>query len=107
MYALKNMQNWNKMPDNLKEQVFQRLEQLAAVVNLSEENRIAYDRALDRYRVNSIVEADVREEGRKEGRQEGEAKERIKNARAMKAEGIPAAVIARITGLSLEEIEEL
>lgn len=107
MYALKNMQNWNKMPDNLKEQVFQRLEQLASVANLSEENRIAYDRALDRYRVNSIVEADVREEGRKEGRQEGEAKERIKNARAMKAEGIPAAVIARITGLSLEEIEEL
>lgn len=103
MYALKNMQNWNKMPDNLKEQVFQRLEQLASVANLSEENRIAYDRALDRYRVNSIVEADVREEGR----QEGEAKERIKNARAMKAEGIPAAVIARITGLSLEEIEEL
>lgn len=32
------------MPDALKEQVFKHLDQLAAVANLSEENRIAYDK---------------------------------------------------------------
>ena len=36
------------MPDALKEQVFSRLEELAAVANLSLEDRIAYDKALDR-----------------------------------------------------------
>ena len=59
IYTLKNMQHWNRMPGALKEQVFDRLEELAAVANLSEENRIAYDRALDRYRVSRIVEEDA------------------------------------------------
>jgi len=39
----------------MKEQVFEHLARLAAVADLSEENRIAYDKALDRYRVNQIV----------------------------------------------------
>lgn len=43
---LKNMNDWNRMPDALKEQVFKYLDQLAAVANLSEENRIAYDKAV-------------------------------------------------------------
>lgn len=82
IYALKNMSNWNRMPDALKEQVFEHLARLVAVADLSEENRIAYDKALDRYRVNQIVEEDERrkneemrrkaaEEGMKEGLKEG------------------------------------
>lgn len=76
------MSNWNRMPDALKEQVFEHLARLAAVADLSEENRIAYDKALDRYRVNQIVEEDERrkneemrrkaaEEGMKEGMKAG------------------------------------
>lgn len=67
---------------SIKEQVFEHLARLAAVADLSEENRIAYDKALDRYRVNQIVEEDERrkneemrrkaaEEGMKEGMKEG------------------------------------
>lgn len=74
IYTLKNMQHWNRMPDALKEQVFHRLEELAAVANLSLENRIAYDKALDRYRVSRIVEEDAREAGWKKGLEEGRAK---------------------------------
>ena len=74
------------MPDALKEQVFNRLEELAAVANLSMEDRIAYDKALDRYRVSRIVEEDARragwkqglEEGMKEGREKGMAEGREK-----------------------------
>ena len=74
IYALKNMSNWNRMPDALKEQVFEHLARLAAVADLSEENRIAYDKALDRYRVNQIVEEDERrknEEMRRKATEEG------------------------------------
>ena len=48
-----------------------------------------------------------REEGIKEGIKEGIQEERLKNARSMKAEGIPDETIARITGLPVEEITDL
>ena len=44
------------MPDALKEQVFEHLARLVAVADLSEENRIAYDKALFRFTVKKIVE---------------------------------------------------
>jgi predicted transposase YdaD len=46
-------------------------------------------------------------EGREEGRAEGRAEERIKNARNLKANGIPLDIIASSLGLSQDEIEEL
>ena len=107
------MQHWNRMPDALKEQVFSRLEELAAVANLSLEDRIAYDKALDRYRVSRIVEEDAREagwkkglaEGRAEGLAEGQAKEKVAIARNLKSLGLSTAQIAQATGLTEEEVE--
>ena len=67
------------MPDALKEQVFNRLEELAAVANLSVEDRIAYDKALDRYPI----------------------------ARNLKSLGFSIEQIREATGLSDAEIESL
>lgn len=47
------------------------------------------------------------EEGMKEGKKEGMREERIKNARGMKAEGIADEIIARVTGLTPEEMAAL
>lgn len=105
IYTLKNMQHWNRMPDALKEQVFNRLEELAAVANLSLEDRIAYDKALDRYRVSRIVEEDAREAGWKKGLAEGQAKEKVAIARNLKSLGLSTAQIAQATGLTEEEVE--
>lgn len=44
------------------------------------------------------------EKGRQEGMQEGIKRSNIQNARGMKAEGIPAEIIAKITGLTPDEI---
>lgn len=127
IYTLKNMQHWNRMPEALKEQVFNRLEELAAVANLSLEDRIAYDKALDRYRVSRIVEEDAREagwkqgleegraegraeghaEGRVEGRAEGRAEERKSIARNLKSLHFTTEQIMQATGLSEAEIEAL
>ena len=127
IYTLKNMQHWNRMPDALKEQVFHRLEELAAVANLSLENRIAYDKALDRYRVSRIVEEDAREAGWKKGLEEGRAKgleegrakghaeglaegqvkEKTAIARNLKSLGLSTAQIAQATGLTEEEVEAI
>ena len=118
IYALKNMNEWNRMPDALKEQVFKHLERLAAVANLSEANRVAYDKAVDRYYVNRIYEEDMqdrvenamregREKGMKEGMKEGMAKSKLEDAQNLKRLGVSTDIIAKATGLSLEEIASL
>ena len=109
------MQHWNRMPDALKEQVFNRLEELAAVANLSMADRIAYDKALDRYRVSRIVEEDARragwkqglEEGMKEGMQKGKSEEKRAIAHNLKALGLTSEQIQAATGLSAREIDLL
>lgn len=115
MYALKNMNNWNRMPDALKEQVFSHLDRLAAKAHLSEGDRIAYDKAVDRYNVSRIVENDIREQavaegkaiGKAEGEAEGRLKGRLEIARKLKENGFSIADIVRVAGLSAEEIDKL
>lgn len=111
MYTLKNMDKWDRMPGALKEQVFQRLEQLAAVANLSEADRIAYDKAVDAYRISRTVEADCYERGMQDGFDKG-IKEGIKEgarniALRMKKQGLSDEDIAGLTGLPLKEINGL
>ena len=119
MYALKNMNNWNRMPDALKEQVFSHLERLAAVAHLSEADRLAYDKAVDRYNVSRIVENDIwekamtegmqkgMEKGIEEGMEKGIEKGYREVARNLKASGASFELIIQATGLSAEEIAKL
>ena len=106
------------------------LERLAAVANLSEANRVAYDKAVDRFYVSRIYEEDMqdrvenamregrekgmqegREEGIKEGREEGikegMAKSKLEDAQNLKRLGVSTDIIAKATGLSPEEIASL
>jgi len=46
-------------------------------------------------------------QGMKQGLEQGQQEERIRNARGMKAKGIPVEVISEITGLTSEEITAL
>ena len=74
-----------------------------------------YDDFWDAVRVENTLISDAlregrqkgMEEGRQEGIQEGIRQNNIQNARGMKAEGIPTGTIAKITGLSPDEIEKL
>ena len=45
--------------------------------------------------------------GHLEGQAEGRAEEKLSNARSLKANGVPVAIIAKSLGLSAEEIERL
>lgn len=78
-----------------------------------------YDDFWDAVRVENTLISDALREGRQEGieqgrqegieqgRQEGIRQNNVQNARGMKAEGIPTGIIAKITGLSPDEIEKL
>ena len=93
------MDKLQRMPFKLRKAVFQRLEDIVDIASLSKEDRIKYDESIKVYRDNLVTEAYAREQGREQ--------ERLKNARGMKAEGIDAAVIAKITGLTINEINEI
>lgn len=97
------MQYWDRMPDVLKDLVFRRLDELAAVADLSEENRIAYDKALDRFRVNRIVEEDIREAALEEGRKQA----KMELALQMKRDGVSQDMICKYTGLSSGKVDAL
>ena len=79
--------------------------------NMNEDLQMTYVRRMmaDWDRKGQLATAKMQglEEGRAEGRAEGREQERLKMARAMKAHGMDASVIADITGLTLEQIEEL
>ena len=72
-----------------------------AVIDEEVHFRVHYQDGFDKGMVKG------RAEGREEGRAEGRAEERIKNARNLKANGIPLDIIASSLGLSQDEIEEL
>lgn len=120
------MEHWIRMPDALKEQVFAHLSRLAAVANLSPENRLAYDRAVDRYNVNRLAEetflqeveeakekaiAEAKANGMKEGLEKGLKKGRLSEkyaiAKNLKESGVSKSLIAQSTGLPEEKIEGL
>ena len=119
IYILKNMEILERMPWAAQNAVFQRLAEVAEVSKLSKEDRLEYDHALKRYRdtYNALTGAEEkgmaeglakgRAEGLAKGRAEGAEENKRDNARRMKADGMPAELIAKYTGLTVEEIGQL
>ena len=115
IYVLKHMDVLKRMPWLAQDAVFQKLASIADVASLTQQERIAYDENLRIYRDNIAVYEGQYLEGRAEGLVEGEAKGRaegraealMENARRMKADGMTSALIAKYTGLSVDEIEQL
>ena len=121
LYVLKHLDTFERIPEKIKDKIFQKVFNLAEYQKLSKEERQAYEDSLKYYRdlKNSLDTA--KSEGKKEGYKEAEdtykpmvEKERNekkelqrKSARELKAAGVPIDKIAEITGLSREEIEEL
>ncbi len=59
------------------------------------------------YMKNICHDMDMKRIGREEGREEGRIETQLELAHNMKSENIPLAVIARVTGLPIEDIERL
>ena len=84
-------------------------------MQMPREEQISYDRHLDAIMIQNDVistaqkegRAEGRAEARAEGRAEGRAEEKIANARALKANGVPMEIIVRSLGLSDEQVAEL
>ena len=105
-YWIYNLVNMNKLKEiSFKDRkaIFDRLEQIASQANLTEEERARLDEDWKNYNdyFNTVDFA------KDEGRAEGELKKQHEIAQKMKAKGQSSDFIADITGLTIEEIEEL
>lgn len=75
------------------------------------EERQDYEDSLKIYRdmKNVLDTAELKglKKGLKKGLEQGALEEKIKNAKAMKVLGLPLETIAKVTGMSVEDIEKL
>jgi predicted transposase/invertase (TIGR01784 family) len=99
------------LPEGLQCEAFKKLKSITDYSSLSEEEREMYDRIEDRYNDAVWMYQGAIEEGMIKGRAEGEAKGEASKAysiaKNMKAEKLPADMIARMTGLSIKDINSI
>ena len=106
-YLLKHMSSLDRVPAVLNKRVFQKVFKIAEVSNLTKEEKAIYDSNLKAkwdYE-NSIAFAE--EKAKEEGIEIGEHKKALDIARELKKTGSSLEFIAKITKLSIEEIEKL
>ncbi|OWY24050.1 hypothetical protein C7N43_05030 [Sphingobacteriales bacterium UPWRP_1] len=99
LYVLKNLNRLEHIPDRLRERIFERLFEVAEVAKLSREELLSYEDSLKYYRdlKNSLDTAF--EEGRLEGL--------IKVIKNGIAAGMDVKTLAKLTGLSEEEVNRV
>ena len=83
--------------------IFKRLATVAEYANMTPAEQARYDYELKQYRDHYAQMSWAT----KKGLMEGEAKERIKNAVAMKKKGLSTELISEILGMTTEEVEAL
>ncbi|WP_195370339.1 MULTISPECIES: hypothetical protein [Parabacteroides] len=93
------MDKLERMPFKAQKQLFEKLEKMAGIANLTKEERLEYDEALKVYRDCKNIVDYAKVEGREE--------EKISIAKSFKEKGTPIKLIAECTGLSEEEINNL
>ncbi|UCH97992.1 MAG: Rpn family recombination-promoting nuclease/putative transposase, partial [Candidatus Aminicenantes bacterium] len=111
LYFLKYLEDFDKIPEILKEEIFEKAFHVAEIANFTPEQLARYEESLKAYRdLKGVVDTSYEEgkaEGRVEGRVEGRNERNIEIALKMKKMGEPLEKISGYTGLSIEEIEKL
>ena len=115
IYVLKHMEALNRLPWEAQSPIFKRLGEIAEISQLSTEDRIKYDAAIQWYRDNAFLLEGAEEvglqkgmkKGLEQGRAEGRTEGLKETARNLKSMGLGVADIQKATGLSEEEIREL
>ncbi|GAB4028504.1 Rpn family recombination-promoting nuclease/putative transposase [Spirosoma gilvum] len=134
-YIFKNLERLRKRPPEIKEQIFQQLFDAAEVAKFGKTERARYEQSLKHYRdLNNVLDYAEQEgrqtgyeqgieagrqvglqegikegikEGLQKGREEGMYEQTINIARNALAAGMSVADIAKLTGLSELELQQL
>ena len=131
LYAIKHLDRLDRVPDKLREQVFEKFFEVAEIANFSPEEVVRYEDSLKYYRDLKNVLDTAREEGveqgidigreqgidigreqgigigREQGIDIGRIQEKMDTAAKMLARGLDVKSVMDITGLSRKDIEKL
>lgn len=103
--------NKDDLPKILDDATLKRAISILDVMNMNEEERIAYEEREDWLRLEGSIlkksEENGYERGKEEGREEGQLAQAYATAKILKPQGIAFDIIAAATGLSKAEIEKL
>ena len=107
LYVIRNLNRLDRIPDKLREEIFEQLFAAAEISRFTPEQVLSYENSLKYYRdlKNSIDTAF--DEGRVEGREEGREQRTLEIAKEMLIAGEPAERIARFTGLDIAVVKDL
>ena len=99
LFVLHNLSRLMARPAALQERIFTRLFEQAEIARYTPEERQDYEDSLKVYRdmKNVLDTAELK----------GALKEKRKNAKVMKALGLPSETISKVTGMSVEDIAKL
>lgn len=108
---LKHMETLEKMPFEAQHKIFKRLAEIADSKTLTKEEQEKYDNSMmvmwDNYAVYKHAEEKGIIKGEAKGRAEGRVEEKKEIALNLLAYNTPIDIIAKSTGLSIEEIKKL
>ncbi|MDU9051096.1 MAG: Rpn family recombination-promoting nuclease/putative transposase [Candidatus Electrothrix sp. Rat3] len=111
LYVIRNLNRLERLPDTLREQVFEQLFDTAEIARFTPDQVRSYEKSLKYYRdmKNSLDTAfdDGKEEGRAEGKEEGRTEEKRQVVINGLQQGLEIKVIATLTGLSVKIIEKI
>jgi predicted transposase/invertase (TIGR01784 family) len=110
MYVIRNLSKLDKVPNELRERVFERLFEVAEIAKFSRKEADAYEESLKSYRdlknsLDTAYEEGV-EEGLEKGRKEGREEKRNIMENLIKC-GLAISDIAKASGLTENEVRKI
>ncbi len=107
LYVLKNLSRLDRVPDKLKEKIFERLFEVAEIARFNREELMSYEDSLKYYRDLKNVIDTARQEGKLEGKLEGEREKTIEFIKKGIESGVSLELLSKLTGLSIDTIRQI
>jgi predicted transposase/invertase (TIGR01784 family) len=107
IYVLKHMDTLQRLPFKAQKSVFDELEKIVDIASMTKEEREKYDESIRIFRDNKAIARGQHERGFAEGVKKGYDEGKHDDAINMKKLGISNEIISQVTGLSLDEIEQI
>lgn len=107
LYVIRNLNRLDRVPDKLKERIFEKLFETAEIAKFTPEQALSYENSLKYYRDIKASLDTKYEEGIEEGIEKGIKKGIKKVARELLNNNVDLETIIKSTGLTKEQIDRL
>lgn len=104
---LKHISELDEIPERLQRFLFKKIFKLAEITNYNPKDRQEYEESLKEYRDYYNTIATAEKEAQEKGLKQGKKEEKIETAKEGFKAGLDIHLIATLTKLSIEELQEI